>query len=163
MGTLLWDTASATSWREQGRRRRRPVQVERQDAADRQLKTIGVTLRRDLPRVLAFSTSTTPATPTAFAASTWIVNKAELAWAESTPTPFGVDPSAWSAVKTPPPADRRRPRRVRRRERPILTAPGHTPGHAVLAVRLKKSGVVILSGDLYHLEANRKFQAHARL
>jgi N-acyl homoserine lactone hydrolase len=40
----------------------------------------------------------------------------------------------------------------------ILRAPGHTPGHAVLAVKLKKSGVVILSGDLYHLEANRKFK-----
>jgi len=36
--------------------------------------------------------------------------------------------------------------------------PATTPGHAVLAVRLKKSGVVILSGDLYHLEANRKFK-----
>jgi glyoxylase-like metal-dependent hydrolase (beta-lactamase superfamily II) len=36
----------------------------------------------------------------AFAASTWIINKAELAWAESTPTPFGVDLSTLSSSKT---------------------------------------------------------------
>jgi glyoxylase-like metal-dependent hydrolase (beta-lactamase superfamily II) len=37
----------------------------------------------------------------------------------------------------------------------ILKTPGHTPGHGVLAVKLKKSGVVILSGDLYHTHENR--------
>jgi N-acyl homoserine lactone hydrolase len=40
----------------------------------------------------------------------------------------------------------------------ILKAPGHTPGHQVLEVRLSKSGTVILSGDLYHLSANREFK-----
>jgi glyoxylase-like metal-dependent hydrolase (beta-lactamase superfamily II) len=37
----------------------------------------------------------------------------------------------------------------------ILKAPGHTPGHSVLEVKLRKSGVVILSGDLYHSRENR--------
>ena len=36
----------------------------------------------------------------------------------------------------------------------ILSAPGHTPGHQVLLVRLARSGPVILGGDLYHLRAN---------
>jgi len=40
----------------------------------------------------------------------------------------------------------------------ILKAPGHTPGHQVLEVKLKKTGVVVLSGDLYHTDANRKFR-----
>jgi N-acyl homoserine lactone hydrolase len=40
----------------------------------------------------------------------------------------------------------------------ILKAPGHTPGHQVLALRLQKSGTVILSGDLYHLRENRQFR-----
>ena len=33
----------------------------------------------------------------------------------------------------------------------ILRAPGHTPGHQVLVVRLPKSGPVMLSGDMVHL------------
>jgi len=40
----------------------------------------------------------------------------------------------------------------------ILKAPGHTPGHSVLELTLKKAGVVILSGDLYHVHKNRTFQ-----
>jgi len=40
----------------------------------------------------------------------------------------------------------------------ILKAPGHTPGHQVLELKLAKAGVVILSGDLYHSEDNRKFK-----
>ena len=37
-------------------------------------------------------------------------------------------------------------------------APGHTPGHQVLVVRLPKTGPVMLSGDMVHLQyswANR--------
>jgi glyoxylase-like metal-dependent hydrolase (beta-lactamase superfamily II) len=34
----------------------------------------------------------------------------------------------------------------------IKSAPGHTPGHQVLAVRLPKTGPVILSGDMVHLQ-----------
>lgn len=33
----------------------------------------------------------------------------------------------------------------------IKAAPGHTPGHQVLAVRLPKTGLVLLSGDMVHL------------
>jgi N-acyl homoserine lactone hydrolase len=34
----------------------------------------------------------------------------------------------------------------------IKPAPGHTPGHQVLVVRLPKSGPVMLSGDMVHLQ-----------
>jgi N-acyl homoserine lactone hydrolase len=37
----------------------------------------------------------------------------------------------------------------------ILKAPGHTPGHQVLLLKLAKSGAVLLSGDLYHLRSDR--------
>jgi N-acyl homoserine lactone hydrolase len=36
----------------------------------------------------------------------------------------------------------------------ILSTPGHTPGHQSLLVRLPKTGVVILSGDLAHFQSN---------
>lgn len=37
----------------------------------------------------------------------------------------------------------------------IKFAPGHTPGHQVLLVRLKHTGPVLLSGDLYHFPQER--------
>jgi len=37
----------------------------------------------------------------------------------------------------------------------IKSAPGHTPGHQVLLVKLPKTGPTLLSGDLYHYPAER--------
>ena len=36
----------------------------------------------------------------------------------------------------------------------IKPAPGHTPGHQVLFVRLPKSAPVVLSGDMVHIQSN---------
>ena len=36
----------------------------------------------------------------------------------------------------------------------ILRAPGHTPGHQILMLKLANTGTVILSGDLYHTREN---------
>ena len=38
----------------------------------------------------------------------------------------------------------------------IVAAPGHSPGHQVLFVKLAKTGPVMLSGDLYHYPEERK-------
>jgi N-acyl homoserine lactone hydrolase len=37
----------------------------------------------------------------------------------------------------------------------IKSAPGHTPGHQMLLLRLKNTGPVLLSGDLYHFPQER--------
>ena len=37
----------------------------------------------------------------------------------------------------------------------IKAAPGHTPGHQVLVLRLPKTGPVMLAGDLYHFPEER--------
>ena len=37
----------------------------------------------------------------------------------------------------------------------LMSAPGHTPGHQVLAVKLAKRGLVVLAGDLYHYPEER--------
>jgi glyoxylase-like metal-dependent hydrolase (beta-lactamase superfamily II) len=37
----------------------------------------------------------------------------------------------------------------------IKSAPGHTPGHQVLYVKLAKTGGVVLSGDLWHYPEER--------
>jgi N-acyl homoserine lactone hydrolase len=38
----------------------------------------------------------------------------------------------------------------------IKAAPGHSPGHQVLFLKLPKTGPVVLSGDLYHYPEERK-------
>jgi N-acyl homoserine lactone hydrolase len=40
----------------------------------------------------------------------------------------------------------------------IISTPGHTPGHQSLYVNLKKTGPVVLSGDLYHYPAERELK-----
>lgn len=93
----------------------------------------------------------------AFAQSTWLMNKAELAAVDSETPPFGMDPNLVSARKTAKletfagDHDVFGDGKVR-----ILTAPGHTPGHQVLLIELANAGPVILSGDLYHTHENRK-------
>src|ERR1700731_4202588 len=94
-----------------------------------------------------------------FTQSTWIVNQNELNWGLSAPKDSGVAPDSWSAYKTVKTVmitgdyDVFGDGKVR-----ILKAPGHTPGHQVLEVQLSKTGTVVLSGDLYHLKANRQFK-----
>jgi len=38
----------------------------------------------------------------------------------------------------------------------VIQAPGHTPGHTVLLVRLRNAGPVLLTGDMYHLAESRE-------
>ncbi len=38
----------------------------------------------------------------------------------------------------------------------IYPAPGHTPGHRVLLVRMPGTGPVLLTGDMYHLAESRE-------
>jgi N-acyl homoserine lactone hydrolase len=96
----------------------------------------------------------------AFGAATWILNQAELNWALGDPTPPIVDPSSFSAFRSAHTImitsdyDVFGDGLVR-----ILRTPGHTPGHQVLMVKLPKSGTVVLSGDLYHLQADRPSRA----
>jgi len=42
----------------------------------------------------------------------------------------------------------------------LKAAPGHTPGHQVLYVKLAKTGGVLLSGDLYHYQAERRLDRY---
>jgi len=92
----------------------------------------------------------------AFIAAKWILNQAELDWALAAVTPPVVDLKSFSAYKTVATQmisgdyDVFHDGTVR-----ILKAPGHTPGHQVLLLKLAKSGSILLSGDLYHLRSDR--------
>ena len=93
----------------------------------------------------------------AFATATWIVQKAErdFMFADS---PQGIiQPATYSALRT---ADTK----ILDNEDfdvfgdgsvVVLAAPGHTPGHQVVAVKLANRGTVVLGGDLYHYPEER--------
>jgi len=38
----------------------------------------------------------------------------------------------------------------------IIQTPGHTPGHTILRVNLRNAGVVLLTGDMWHLAQSRE-------
>lgn len=90
-----------------------------------------------------------------FPKSTFLIAAKELEWARSVPTPEGVEPSfiqPLEQAKVNASDDDRDvfgDGTVR-----ILKAPGHTPGHRMLLVKLAKSGALLITGDLYHTREN---------
>jgi glyoxylase-like metal-dependent hydrolase (beta-lactamase superfamily II) len=93
----------------------------------------------------------------AFAGSTWITQKAERDFMFSEKPQGIIQPATYSALKNASTTvldnedfDVFGDGTVR-----VISAPGHTPGHQVLLVRLPKRGPVLLAGDLYHYPEER--------
>lgn len=92
-----------------------------------------------------------------FPGATFLVANVELAWARALPTPDGVElplirPLAQARIEaTDEDKDVFGDGSVR-----ILKAPGHTPGHRILLVKLAKAGTLLISGDLYHTRLDYK-------
>ena len=93
----------------------------------------------------------------AFAGSTWITQKAERDFMFSEKPEGIIQPATYSAL-------RNAKTRILDNEDfdvfgdgsvRVISAPGHTPGHQVLLVRLPKRGPVLLAGDLYHYPEER--------
>jgi N-acyl homoserine lactone hydrolase len=93
-----------------------------------------------------------------FAGATWLVPKAERDIMFADPPSPRTEPANFSALKnaktvfiTTPDYDVFGDGTV-----VIKAAPGHSPAHQVLFLRLKKTGPVMVSGDLYHYPEERK-------
>jgi len=92
-----------------------------------------------------------------FAGSTWIVQKAERDFMFSDKPQGIIQPTHYSALKEA------KTRLLDNEDLDVFgdgtvvikTAPGHTPGHQVLFVRLARRGPVLLAGDLYHYPEER--------
>jgi glyoxylase-like metal-dependent hydrolase (beta-lactamase superfamily II) len=87
-----------------------------------------------------------------FAGATWIVQKAERDWMFADKPEGIIRPADYSAL-------RNAKTRILNNEDldvfgdgsvVVMSAPGHTPGHQVVFVKLPKTGPVVLAGDLYH-------------
>jgi N-acyl homoserine lactone hydrolase len=93
-----------------------------------------------------------------FAGATWLTPKAERDIMFSDPPSPRTEPANFSALKnsktifiTTADYDVFGDKTVI-----IKAAPGHSPGHQVLFLQLKKTGPVVISGDLYHYPEERK-------
>jgi N-acyl homoserine lactone hydrolase len=92
-----------------------------------------------------------------FARSTWLVRKVERDLMFADPPSTRTEPANFSALRDA--------KTVLINERDydvfgdgsvvIKAAPGHSPGHQVLLVKLARTGPVLLSGDLYHYPEER--------
>jgi glyoxylase-like metal-dependent hydrolase (beta-lactamase superfamily II) len=88
----------------------------------------------------------------AFAAATWIVQRAERDWMFADKPEGIIQPASYSALRNA------KTRLLDNQDFDvfgdgtvrILSTPGHTPGHQSLFVRLAQYGPVVLSGDLVH-------------
>lgn len=92
-----------------------------------------------------------------FAASTWIVDPDEKAYAFSEAARKNAAQFAnYSALETSKTLLIEQPTYDVFGDKSVVIyqAPGHTPGHTVLLVRLK-SGPVLLTGDMWHIAASR--------
>jgi glyoxylase-like metal-dependent hydrolase (beta-lactamase superfamily II) len=95
-----------------------------------------------------------------FAGSTWFVTQAERDIMFSDPPSPRTEPENYSALKNSKTVI------LTKSEYDvfgdgtvvIMAAPGHSPGHQVLFLRLSKTGPVMLSGDLYHYPEERKLK-----
>jgi N-acyl homoserine lactone hydrolase len=93
-----------------------------------------------------------------FASSTWLVPKAERDIMFMDPPSPRTEPQNFSALKNAKTVF------ITKDEYDVFgdmtvvirAAPGHSPGHQVLYLKLAKTGPVVVSGDLYHYPEERK-------
>jgi N-acyl homoserine lactone hydrolase len=158
-GTLLWDTGlgDALAGNKEGVDigiGRMWVDVTLLD----QLKAIGLTPADITYLSISHTHFDHTGNANEFPDATWILNKAEIAWAETRPNE-AVKLESFSAYQTAKTQmidgdhDVFGDGAVR-----ILKTPGHTPGHQSLMVRLRRAGTVIISGDLFHVRDNYTYR-----
>ncbi len=166
-GTLIWDTGAVpdAAWKPAGRPTTQHVVLPDSQQRD-------VTMVKSLAAQLG-ELSYSPedisylalshyhydhtANSNAFARSTWLVRKIERDAMFAEKPPGTTQPSTYSALRNSKTVA------LTGDEYDVFgdggvvikSAPGHTPGHLVLYLRLAKTGAVVLSGDLYHYTEER--------
>jgi N-acyl homoserine lactone hydrolase len=93
-----------------------------------------------------------------FASSTWLVPKAERDIMFSDPPSPRTEPQNFSALKSSKTIFITKDEYDVFGDKTVVikSAPGHSPGHQVLFLKLAKTGPIALSGDLYHYPEERK-------
>jgi glyoxylase-like metal-dependent hydrolase (beta-lactamase superfamily II) len=166
-GVLLWDTGAVPdeNWKPSGSPSKQHIVLP--DGQERNV-TIGTSLQAQLMASGYSARDVThlalshyhwdhTANANAFAGATWLVrqNERDAMFADK---PLGTaTPKTYGALRTS------KTTIVSQDEHDVFgdgtiilkSAPGHTPGHQVIYVKLAKTGGVVLSGDLYHYPQER--------
>jgi N-acyl homoserine lactone hydrolase len=93
-----------------------------------------------------------------FAGSTWLVRKLEREIMFADPPSPRTEPQNYSALKTAKTVIVTKPDYDVFGDGTVIlkSAPGHSPDHQVLFLKLAKTGPVVISGDLYHYPEERQ-------
>jgi len=93
-----------------------------------------------------------------FAGSTWLTPKAERDYMFMDPPSTRTEPQNFSALKNSKTVFLSGADYDVFGDKSVIikAAPGHSPGHQVLFLKLAKTGPVVLSGDLYHYPEERQ-------
>ncbi len=93
-----------------------------------------------------------------FAGSTWLTPKAERDIMFEAPPTTRTEPANYSALKNSKTTFITQDEYDVFGDKTVIikAAPGHSPGHQVLFLKLAKTGPVVLSGDLWHYPEERK-------
>src|SRR3989454_5370771 len=166
-GPLIWDTGAVpdAAWKPTGG----PVVVhivlpdsQQRDVTVRkplkaQLKEVGYSPTDVTYLALSHYHYDHTANANDFAAATWLVRQLERDTMFAKTPPGVTQPSTYIALR------RSRTLILRADEHDVFgdgtvvikSAPGHTPGHQVLYLKLAETGSIVLSGDLYHYPEER--------
>ncbi len=166
-GTLIWDTGCVPdgTWRATGSLvtyhlalpdgQERDVRLVRPLLG--QLREIGYSPSQITYLALSHYHFDHTANANRFAAATWLVRSVERDAMFAEKPPAVTQPSTYAALRNS------KTRLIDQDDFDVFGdgtvvikhAPGHTPGHQVLYVKLAKTGDVVLSGDLYHFAESR--------
>jgi glyoxylase-like metal-dependent hydrolase (beta-lactamase superfamily II) len=171
-GVLLWDTGAITDadWKPNGKPSVQTLklpdgqgrQVTITSSLTQQLKAAGYTPADVNYLALSHYHWDHTANANAFAGATWLARPLDRE------AMFGDKPVGTSRPATYASLKNSKTMLIKEDEHDVFgdgtvilkSAPGHTPGHQVLYVKLAKTGPVVLSGDLYHYQAERRLDRY---
>jgi N-acyl homoserine lactone hydrolase len=166
-GTLIWDAGAVpdSAWKPTGAASTQHVVLP--DSQQRDV-TLSKSLTGQLAELHLFPADMTylalshyhydhTANADQFAGATWLVRQEERDAMFAEKPPGGTQPSTYAALRDS------KTLIIKTDDHDVFGdgtviikfAPGHTPGHQVLYVKLPKTGPVLLSGDLYHYPEER--------
>ena len=166
-GSLIWDTGAVpdAAWKPNGSpvtqhvvlpdSQQRDVTMVKSLAA--QLAELGYSPSEITYLALSHYHYDHTANANEFAGATWLVRQVERDAMFAEKPPGTTQPSTYSALRES------KTLLLKSDEHDVFgdgtvvikSAPGHTPGHQLLYLKLAKTGAVVLSGDLYHYPEER--------
>ena len=167
-GTLVWDTGAVpdNSWTPTGKASVQHIVLSDSQQRDismvkllkGQLAELGYSPTDIAYLVLSHYHWDHTANANEFAGATWMVRQVERDAMFAGQAPGTTQPSTYSALRNSKTIILKDDEHDVFGDGTVVikSAPGHTPGHQVLYLKLAKTGGVVLSGDLYHYPEERK-------